>query len=72
MSWSALDCVICGAVFPAFGSDKPACERAASAFRQHACAFNRRVEGVDLDPQLVQAGVTTRPRIQSHPAGGAS
>ena len=72
MSWSALDCVICRAIFPVFGFDKPARERAAHAYRIHACAFNRRVEGETLQPQLVLSRAISRPRVQFHPAGGAS
>lgn len=72
MKRAALRCTICGTFFPAFGLDKPARERAAHAYRQHACAFNRRVEGVDLEPLLVSSSPLGRPRVQTHPAGGAS
>jgi hypothetical protein len=72
MTRPALRCTICGTYFPAFGFDKPARERAAYAYGIHACAFNRRVEGETLQPQLVSSRAISRPRVQFHPAGGAS
>lgn len=70
MKRPALRCTICGSFFPLFGSDaQQSAERAAFAFRSHACAFNRRVTGIDLDPQLIPS---SRPRIGFHPAGGAA
>lgn len=69
MKRPALRCVICGSVFPTFGDEpRMAAERASHAFRSHACAFNRRVQGIELAPTVIRSSRTS----PNHPAGGAA
>lgn len=67
MKRPALRCTICGSFFPLFGSEaQQSAERAAHAFRSHACASSA---GDELAPQLIPS---SRARIGFHPAGGAA
>lgn len=69
MKRPALRCVVCGSFFPTFGDDaRKAAERASHAFRSHACAFNRRVQGVELTPDVIPSSRS----LAIHPAGGAA